>query len=221
MESVRFAAAYVDAYTPATSATSGLLTNTCGLVMSSFALVASAWESVATPAALCTTALSTSVMKGAMIAAEVTAAATSTAHTAASGGRGASTTSTRASSSCMYFSLPSTRSKAGGGGCGCGAAVAVLRAHCSLVVVSGATTAHPAVFVVHPASTIADEQEAGGEYLPRVQGIRVSLPTLPCVRMAYVAQYARSLETRRQQPVVTRKRKRHDHRVQFLLLSSP
>ncbi|XRB11617.1 hypothetical protein RI054_03g14500 [Pseudoscourfieldia marina] len=44
---------------------------------------------------------------------------------------------------------------------------------CTIVVVSGATTAHPAVFVVHPGSTIADEQEAGGE--PRISRLGVHL----------------------------------------------
>ena len=47
--------------------------------------------------------------------------------------------------------------------------------HCSLVVVSGATTAHSAVFVVHPGSTIADD----GELMPTVM-----LEPLPCAASA-------------------------------------
>ena len=79
---------------------------------------------------------------------------------------------------------------------------------CTIVVVSGATTAHPAVFVVHPGSTIADEQEAGGELQPRVQGIRVSMKSLPCVQMSQMARNAGRRFTSRPQPVVTRNRKR-------------
>ena len=94
-------------------------------------------------------------------------------------------------------------------GCGCGAAVAVLRAHCTLVVVSGAMTARPEVFAVNPESTIAHEQESDGELLPRIVADIVNLPTLPCVVMAFVAFNAGRRFTSRPQPVVTRKRKRH------------
>ena len=86
----------------------------------------------------------------------------------------------------------------------------MLRAHCTVVVVSGAMTARAEVFVVHPGSTIAHEQEAGGELLPRIVADIVNLPTLPCVVMAFVAFSAGRTPTSRPQAVITRKRIRND-----------
>ena len=70
-------------------------------------------------------------------------------------------------------------------------------------------TARPEVFAVNPESTIAHE-EAGGELLPRVRANLVSMKSLPCVHMAFVARNAGLTCTSRPQPVVTRKRKRID-----------
>ncbi|XRB11672.1 hypothetical protein RI054_03g15050 [Pseudoscourfieldia marina] len=74
-------------------------------------------------------------------------------------------------------------------------------------------TARAEVFVVHPGSTIAHEQEAGGELLPRVVADLIILKPLPCVQMATVASTSRRTsrpQTSRPQPVVTRKRKRQE-----------